>query len=210
MKKLIDGLRTFVSTLHPKERALYDSLARGQSPETLFITCSDSRVTPMRMTATGPGDLFVVRNAGNIVPPSATGSGEAASIEYAVEVLKVRDVVVCGHSDCGAMKAVLDPGAVRALPAVARWLEHTDRVREIVAQAGELPPEERLARAIEINVLTQMGHLRSHPSVGAALERGEIAVHGWVWDIATGRVRAFDSDEGAFVDLLEQQERAAE
>lgn len=204
MKKLIEGLRTFVATVHPEESELYDRLSRGQSPETLFITCSDSRVTPSRMTATGPGDLFVIRNAGNVVPPAAVSGGEAASIEYAVQVLKVRDIVVCGHSDCGAMKAVLDPSSVRSLPAVARWLEHTDRVRDIVAQAEALPADQRLPRAIEVNVLTQMSHLQTHASVAAAIERGELAVHGWVWDIASGRVRAFDSDEGAFVDLLER------
>lgn len=204
MKKLIDGLRTFVTTVHPSERDLYERLARGQSPETLFVTCSDSRISPTHVTHTGPGDLFVIRNAGNIVPPAAVGGGEAASIEYAVDVLKVRDIVVCGHSDCGAMKAVLDPASVRWLPAVARWLEHTDRVRAIVAEQDGLTPEDRLARTIETNVLTQLGHLQSHRSVAAALERGDVSLHGWVWDIASGRVRAFDTGEGAFVDLLER------
>ena len=206
MQKLIEGLREFVTTAHASDRELYDRLSRGQSPDALFVTCSDSRVSPNLITGTGPGDLFVVRNAGNIVPPANVGGGEAASIEYAVGALKVRDVVICGHSDCGAMKAVLDPSAVKALPSVASWLEHTDRVRAIVGENGQLPPEQRLARAIEVNVLTQMGHLRSHPSVAAAIDRGELSVHGWVWDIASGRVRAFDSDQGTFVDLLEQRE----
>lgn len=204
MQQLIAGVRDFVHTVHPGERALFDKLAKGQSPETLLITCSDSRMVPDLITGTRPGDLFVVRNAGNIVPPATVGGGEVASIEFGVEALKVRDIVVCGHSDCGAMKGVLKPDAVKGLPNVARWLEHSDRVREIVASH---PESERLDRAIEANVLTQLTHLRSHPSVAKAMERGELALHGWVWDIASGRVRAFDTDEGAFVDLLELAER---
>jgi carbonic anhydrase len=165
-------------------------------------------VSPNLLTGTGPGDLFVVRNAGNIVPPASVGGGEVASIEFAVEALGVRDIVICGHSDCGAMKGVLRPESVQALPTVARWLEHSDRVREIV-EAERLAPEQRLDRAIEVNVLTQITHLHSHPSVARAVKRGSLQVHGWVWDIGTGRVRAFDTDKGAFVDLIERTDRGA-
>jgi carbonic anhydrase len=205
MKKLIEGLRTFVSTVHRSERKLYEDLASGQSPHTLFIACSDSRVDPGRLTDAGPGELFVVRNAGNIVPLARFNGGEAASIEYALEVLKVHDVVVCGHSDCGAMKAILDPKSVERLPAVASWLEHAERVREIVDQEEGLSERERLERTIEVNVLTQLGHLYTHESVASRVARGELKLHGWVWDIGGGRVRAFEADPGRFVDLLEQQ-----
>ncbi len=204
MKKLIEGLRTFVSTVHRSERDLYEELATGQRPETLFVTCSDSRVCPSTMTGAGPGELFVVRNAGNIVPPAGHQSGEEASIEYGVVALKVRDIIVCGHSDCGAMKAVIDPTPLAWMPSVARWLDHAERVREIVEQRPDLSPAERLTRAIEANVLTQLSHLMTIGPVARAVERGELRLHGWVWDIGTGRVRAFEADVGGFVDLLER------
>lgn len=204
MKKLIEGLRTFVSTVHRSERDLYEELATGQRPETLFVTCSDSRVCPSTMTGAGPGELFVVRNAGNIVPPAGHQSGEEASIEYGVVALKVRDIIVCGHSDCGAMKAVIDPTPLAWMPSVARWLDHAERVREIVEQRPDLSPAERLTRAIEANVLTQLSHLMTIGPVARAVERGELELHGWVWDIATGRVRAFEADMGGFADLLER------
>ncbi len=208
MKKLIEGLRTFVSGVHRTERDLYEALADGQRPETLFVTCSDSRVCPSRMTGAGPGELFVIRNAGNIVPPVGHHGGEVATIEYAVEALRVRDIIVCGHSDCGAMGAILDPSPLAAMPAVASWLEHAERVREIVEQLPGLSREEQLDRAIEANVLTQLSHLRTHECVAAAVERGELQMHGWVWDIGSGRVRAFEPDVGGFVDLLERHAAA--
>lgn len=204
MKKLIEGLRTFVGTVHRSERDLYEELASGQRPETLFVTCSDSRVCPSRLTGAGPGEIFVARNVGNIVPPVGHGGAEASSIEYAVQVLKVRDIVVCGHSDCGAMRALLDPPSLANLPATRAWLEHAERVKEIVDQRPELSPPERLTRAIEANVLSQLSHLRSHRSVVDAVARGELGIHGWVWDIGSGRVRAFEADVGEFVDLLER------
>lgn len=204
MKKLIEGLRTFASTVHRSERDLYEELATGQRPETLFVTCSDSRVCPSTMTGAGPGELFVVRNAGNIVPPAGHHSGEEASIEYGVVALKVRDIIVCGHSDCGAMRAVVDPTPLAWMPSVARWLDHAERVREIVEQRPDLSPAERLTRAIEANVLTQLSHLMTIGPVARAVERGELEMHGWVWDIATGRVRAFEADVGGFVDLLDR------
>lgn len=209
MKKLIEGVRAFVSTVHRSERELFEKLARTQNPEALFITCSDSRVSPSLLTGTGPGDMFVLRNAGNIVPISSHRGGEAASIEYAISVLRVRDVIVCGHSDCGAMKALLNPSSLRALPAVADWLDHAERVREIVDQVPQLSPQARLERAIEINVLTQLTHLQTHRAVADAVAAGTLSLHGWVWDIASGRVRAFDAGEGSFVDLLEHPVAAA-
>ncbi|HEY8429795.1 MAG TPA: carbonic anhydrase [Sandaracinaceae bacterium] len=208
MKKLIEGLRTFVTTVHRSERELYENLARGQRPETVFITCSDSRVCPSTLTASPPGELFVIRNAGNIVPPAGHRCGEAASIEYAIEVLKVRDIIVCGHSDCGAMKAILAPAPLARMPAVAAWLEHAERVLEIVDQVPGLSPAERLNRAIEANVLTQLSHLRTLEPVAAAVERGDVEMHGWVFDIASGRVRAFEADVGEFVDLLDRHPAA--
>src|SRR5688500_12612524 len=125
MEKLVDGIHRFQKDHFVANRELYARLARGQNPETLFITCSDSRVVPSLITQTDPGDLFIIRNAGNIIPPHGTGGdGEAASVEFAVDGLNVKDIVVCGHSLCGAMKGLIDPKIVEKLPNVARWLEH--------------------------------------------------------------------------------------
>lgn len=203
MQKLIEGLRRFVRTVHDRERELFSSLASGQCPETLMIACSDSRVDPNLITMAKPGELFVVRNAGNVVPPHDSGpSGEAASIEFAVDALHVQHVVVCGHSGCGAMQALLHPEEHPHLTEVARWLRHAERVRAIVARShARLAGEALLEKAVEINVLVQLSQLRSHPSIAAALERGAIELHGWVYDIPTGIVSAYSSDVEEFEPL---------
>jgi carbonic anhydrase len=203
MEKLISGLRQFMSTVHQDERELYRQLASGQEPDVFFITCSDSRIDPNLITQTKPGDLFVLRNAGNIVPPhGAVKGGEEATVEYAVSVLGVRDIVVCGHADCGAMKGLLDLPSCENLPAVARWLEHAEPVRRIVGeQHADAEAQAKLDAAIEINVLTQLTNLRTHPSVAARLFGGSLRLHGWVWDIRTGGVRAFDTAAGRFVPI---------
>jgi carbonic anhydrase len=206
MKKLIEGLRQFVQTVRYEEQELFARLATAQQPEVLLITCSDSRVAPHLMTQTRPGDLFVIRNAGNIIPPySHEPTGEAASVEYAVTGLEVRDIIVCGHSNCGAMRGLLDLEQVAAsMPSVNQWLELCQPTRRIVeGQLGQLDEKVRLDGAIQINVLAQLNNLRSHPSVAARLDTGDLNLHGWVYDIGSGDVRAFDSDSecGAFVSL---------
>jgi carbonic anhydrase len=206
MKKLIEGLRQFVHTVQHEERELFAKLATAQAPEVLLITCSDSRVAPHLMTQTRPGDLFVIRNAGNIIPPYRQGaSGEAATVEYAVTQLEVRDIIVCGHSNCGAMRGLLDlPQVAATMPRVNEWLELCQPTRRIVEQQlGQLDETARLDGAIQINVLAQLHNLRSHPSVAERLSTGDLNLHGWVYDIGSGDVRAFDSDSGvgSFVSL---------
>lgn len=206
MQKLLDGLRQFMSTVQEDERELFSRLSHGQNPEVMFITCSDSRISPHLMTQAKPGDLFVLRNAGNIVPPyGAVDGGEAATLEYAISVLGVRHVVVCGHSDCGAMKGLLAPESCSHLPLVRRWLGYAEPARRIVLQRrdGEGAPEQRLDVLIEVNVLAQLANLRTHPAVAAHLVTGELELHGWTYDIASGRVSAFDSQAGVFVNVLE-------
>lgn len=201
MKKVVEGVSRFQKELSPEQRATFKQLAGGQNPLALFITCSDSRIDPNRITQTEPGDLFIVRNAGNIVPPhGAANGGEEATIEYAVAALKVRDIVVCGHTHCGAMKALIgDPASLDAFPSVRSWLGHAEATRWIVRDryAGRDSPA-LLTAAVEENVLVQLDNLRTHPSVAAALARGEINLHAWVYCIATAEVRVFDPDEQVF------------
>lgn len=174
---------------------LFAGLATGQSPHTLFIACADSRVDPSLLTQTDPGELFVVRNAGNIVPElDADGSsadGTTASIEYAVAVLGVPHIVVCGHSGCGAMAGLADSDSLASLPSVARWVEHS----------GANPDGVDVDTLIQNNVIAQLETLGTYPSVRDARERNAIALHGWVYDIASGTVAAYDGD--SFVDVLD-------
>ncbi len=205
MNKLIRGALRFQSGAFEDRKALFADLANGQSPDTLFITCADSRIDPNLVTQTDPGELFVCRNAGNIVPPhSACASGETASLEYAVAVLGVRDIVVCGHSDCGAMKGALNPDALQDLPHVHDWIDHSraavDTVRATRGKAGI----EELDAVTEQNVLLQLQHLKTHPVVAARLASNDIALHGWVYDIESGAIRAWDDDEQSFVSLAER------
>lgn len=209
MQKLIHGLRRFMNTVQRDERELFERLAGAQHPEAMFIACSDSRVVPHLLTQTRPGDLFILRNAGHIVPPYGDRAcGAAASVEFAVSALGVRDIVVCGHSDCGAVKSLLDPDSCAHMPAVRRWLDVAAPVREIMARrAGELAgggdPAARINAAIEANVLAQLANLHTHPCVAERISAGALEIHGWVYDIGSGGVRAFDSQAGVFVELIE-------
>lgn len=200
MQKLIAGLHKFLSEVFPQNKDLFDRLSRGQSPETLFITCSDSRLNPHLFTQSDPGELFVVRNAGNIVPPTTAGiTGEAASIEFAVAKLGVKHIVVCGHTECGAMKGLLDPKIVEDVPAVRGWLEHAHPVRRLVLENyGDRDAAAKVTTLVEENVLAQLENLRTHPSVKAALERGQLSLYGWVYKIATGEVFQYSPQSGQF------------
>ena len=159
------------------------------------------------ITQTGPGELFIERNPGNIAPVySGEAVGVSASIEYAISALRTPHVIICGHSDCGAIKGILHPEAVADMPAVARWLRYGDEaLRRLGAQApGAREDEhERLRRLTELNVLVQMEHLATHPAVRQALAEGRLALHGWVYEIETGEVRAYDPARGLFVPFPE-------
>ncbi len=197
---LIDGVSHFMKSVHRAEQELFERLASSQSPNTFFLTCSDSRVDPSLITQTKPGELFVLRNAGNIIPRAAAGpTGEAATLEYAIAVLGVRDLIVCGHSNCGAMKALIRPEQVLSLPNVSGWLRHASATRGLVDQrfAGA-SDEQRWLAAIELNVLVQIEHLRTHAFADGRIESGDLRVHAWVYDIAAGEVRAFDADSHHF------------
>lgn len=205
VEQLIDGIHHFRSQVFRTQRDLFERLAMGQEPETLLITCSDSRIDPNLITHTDPGDLFVLRNAGNLIPAyhSSTG-GESATIEFAVDGLKVTDIVVCGHSHCGAMKALLHPEYVAEMPEMSAWLRNAEATRRIVrSKYSHLTIERLLEAAIEENVLVQLENLQTHPSVAAALAQSQLKLHAWVYEIATGDVYAFDPETGQFRSLGE-------
>ncbi|MDN5849355.1 MAG: hypothetical protein L0H63_06890 [Nitrococcus sp.] len=201
IEKLDEGARRFQETVFPARRPLFERLADGQSPSVLWITCGDSRVDPLSITQMEPGELFIHRNIGNIVPPYATRRGAAAAtIEYAVKVLGVQHVVVCGHSDCGAVKACLNPASVQALLAVREWLELAGSLRARVEQRyGCTDGEECLERAIQQNALDQVERLKTHPSVAEALAAGKLQLHAWYYRIATGEVLVCSNLDGEAV-----------
>lgn len=208
MTRILDGVRVFQQHVFGTKEELFRRLGKGQSPLVLFITCSDSRINPNLLTQTEPGELFILRNAGNIVPPYGAGGGEEATIEYAVVQLGVRHIVVTGHSNCGAMNGLLHPQTLTPLPAVTRWLTHAEAVVRQVRQAGEhLTDAERLQMAIDKNVLLQTEHLQTHPAVAAALAAGNLQLHAWVYHFETGDVLAHDWTAGRFTPLVDRHQR---
>ncbi len=209
MESLLKGFGHFRETVYPDQKDVFERLAKGQSPHTLFITCADSRVMPELLFSAQPGELFVYRNIGNIVPPYSQQGGVVAAIEYAVAVLGVDNIVVCGHSDCGAMKAVLNPSSLEKLPTVAKWLGYTDAARHVAHEHAHEHPGGELACLTEENVISQLDHLRTQPVVAARLANGSLRIHGWVYDIAHGEIRAFDAQSGQFERLLTEDGQSA-
>ena len=206
LETMARGVGRFRRDVFPQRQAQFESLADAQQPKALFLTCADSRVLPAMITQTGPGELFVERNPGNLAPiySGDVAVGVSASIEYAVTALKTPHVIICGHSDCGAVKGILHPEAVADMPAVARWLRYGDEARRrLESQAPGAEEEERLRRLTELNVLVQMEHLATHPAVQQALAEGRLAIHGWIYEIETGEVRAYDPARGVFVPFPE-------
>ncbi|HKX79270.1 MAG TPA: carbonic anhydrase [Novosphingobium sp.] len=198
---ILDRATRFRGEIFERESALYQRLAQhGQSPKALMISCADSRVVPELITQAAPGELFVCRNAGNIVPPfSQANGGVSSAVEYAVVALKVRDIVVCGHSDCGAMKAFLHPEKLAEMPNVASWLRHAHAAECVVnASYHSLDEKQKVGALARENVITQIHHLRTHPSVAAALARGELSLHGWFFDIESGSIHALDGETDTF------------
>ncbi|MFE9648470.1 carbonic anhydrase [Streptomyces sp. NPDC006365] len=196
MQPLIDHARSYrkQSAERPEEFA---RLAEGQSPQVLFITCSDSRVVPALITGARPGELFELRTAGNIVPPYASEqpTSEAATIEYAVEVLGVDDIVVCGHSHCGAVGALVRDEDLTAVPAVRDWLAHA------TPKPTGTVEDPTVADAVQGHVLTQLLRLRSYPCVERRLTAGDLRMHGWFYEIHTGSVLAHDAQSDVFTEL---------
>ena len=205
MQRLVAGIHRFQSEYVTSRRALFQKLASdGQRPETLFITCSDSRVVPTLITSAAPGELFIVRNVGNIVPAVNRGviGGVAAAIEYAVEVLNVGAIVVCGHTQCGAIDAIIHPDRTRHLRFVSRWLDEAGAIPRLIEERyGALSPEERIDAAVQENVLAQLENLRTYDFIARRMDRGELAAMGWVYKIATGDVFEYDPPSEQFLPI---------
>jgi carbonic anhydrase len=204
MNDILSRAAKFQDQVFAQQGALYQRLAKhGQSPKALMISCADSRVVPEQITQAGPGELFVCRNAGNIVPPfSQANGGVSSTVEYAVMVLGVTDIVVCGHSDCGAMKAFLAPEKLEKMPNVAAWLRHAHAAHSVVCNAYPDLDEKAHVHALSLeNVVAQINHLRTHPSVAAAIARGDLTLHGWFFDIETGSILVYDGNTSHFVPM---------
>jgi len=209
MEKVLKGLLRFQKEVFGKKKKLFTSLSKQQNPSVLFVTCSDSRIDPSLLTQTDPGDIFIIRNAGNLIPTyGAAIGGSTATIEYGVSVLQVKDIIVCGHMDCGAMKGLLHPEKLQDLPAVKAWLQHAETtVRIMKDHSAHLKGDELFAATIRENVLVQLDHLRTHPAVATRLRRGDLRLHGWVYSIGTGEVWVYDEKKKDFVDLSKKRRK---
>lgn len=196
---IIGGVKRFREEIYPQQRELFEKLAFEQKPRAMFITCADSRIIPELITQSSPGDLFVTRNVGNVVPPYGQMlGGVSTAIEFAVVALGVQHIIICGHSDCGAMKAVLDPAPLQRMPTVKAWLSHAEVARHVVEENCGCANEHTLGILTEENVVAQLDHLRTHPSVAARLASGQLFIHGWVYNIGTSEIRAYDAQTGEF------------
>ncbi len=205
LNRLRDGILRFQREIYTGRQEEYQAAAANpQKPHTLLITCADSRIDTETITFSGPGELFVARNIGNMVPAyGEMMGGVSAVIEYAVDALKVQHAVICGHTDCGAMKGILAPaGTLDAMPTVKSWLRNADAAKRVATTVDGGTPT--LQTMTEQNVLLQMQHLRTHPSVAGAMARGDLTISGWVYDIAHGDVRVFDEGTQRFVSVREQ------
>ena len=196
---IVAGVRRFREEVYPQQRELFKKLAYEQTPRAMFITCADSRIIPELITQSAPGDLFVTRNVGNVVPPyGQMNGGVSTAIEFAVMALGVQHIIVCGHSDCGAMKAVLNPAELERMPTVKAWLRHAEVAKIVVEQNCGCAGEETLGILTAENVVAPHDHLRTHPSVAARLASGQLYIHGWLYDIETSEIRAYDAETGEF------------
>lgn len=202
LEKLKKGILKFQTDIYPQNAEKYCKAAsEPQKPSALIITCADSRIDPELITQSGPGEIFVTRNIGNLVPAyGEMMGGVSAVIEYAVSALKVRHIAVCGHSDCGAMKALLNPASLESMSSVKNWMRNAEAALSVTdsrAKADENPAD-RLKRLTEENVLLQIQHLRTHPAVAGAAAREELTLSGWVYDIGTGQVRISENGDRTF------------
>lgn len=200
LDRLKNGIRHFRAKVYAEYADSYQRAAsEPQRPHTLFVACADSRVDVETITSSKPGDVFITRNIGNIVP--AYGEmlgGVSAVVEYAVSELKVQHVVICGHSDCGAMKSLLKPGSTDSMPTVKLWLNNSRAALSVAETVHKQEGREMLPVLTEQNVLMQLAHLKTHPSVAGAMARGQLTVSGWVYEIGSGEVRIAENGSQTF------------
>jgi carbonic anhydrase len=209
MKKLIQGIVDFRKNLAEESRALFAKLALGQKPDTLFIACSDSRVVPNLFASTDPGDLFVLRNIGNLIPPfssSLQDSSALAVIEFSIFSLNVSDIIVCGHSECGAMQALVQGNGISSCPHLERWLKYGENSLNSVRKGFVIDPSlSEHNQVSQVNVLQQMEHLKGYPFIHERLEKKELRIHGWWFNIAQAAVYCYEKDIQQFV-LIDEEE----
>ena len=201
MRKLLKGLHKFQSSYFPANQEIFEQLAEGQKPRVLFITCSDSRIVPHLITQSGVGELFVIRNAGNLVPPfGAANGGEGAAIEYAIHALGIEQVIICGHSNCGAMKGLLKLEKLRTeMPLVYEWLQHAESTRRLIQENyADIKGEELMAITMAENVVTQIENLKTYPVIRSKLHQNKMSIYGWIYDIETGEVLAYNPETDDF------------
>jgi carbonic anhydrase len=203
MQHLLEGYRRFRREVFPQKKDHFHLLAELQKPDALFITCADSRVVPDLILQTEPGDLFLCRTVGNIVPPHGQlPGGVSSTVEYAVEVLRVHHIIVCGHSDCGAMKAVMNPPDSSRLPLTAKWLGFAEAAWKYLDPGVDRSDARSLhAALIHANVIAQVENLKTHPEVARGIAQGSLQVHGWYYDILTGAIDAYDESRRQFLPL---------
>lgn len=203
MQKLIQGIHHFQNHVFRSKENLFRKLAKGQKPSAVFLTCSDSRINPNLVTQTDPGEIFVVRNAGNIIPPAPIQGGEIATIEFAVKALGIKDIIVCGHSDCGAVKGLLNPNAVKeSMPGLAKWLQHAHRTQDIIQKEyAHLEGHAQLMATIEENVIVQIENLRTHGFIEERLASGDLQLHGWMYKFETGQIFTYEAESGQFLPM---------
>ncbi len=200
MPHFAQGVVKFQREVFPEKAELFERLSTGQSPEALFITCSDSRIETAMLTQTDPGELFICRNAGNIVPPHTNQTGGmTASIEFAIGALKIPHIVICGHTECGAMKGAMNRAGLTNLPHVREWLGYSQGAVDITEALGaDLDADAKMRMLLEQNVMLQLQHLKTHPTVAVAMAQGLVTLHGWVYDIKTGEVSAYNETTGSW------------
>jgi len=203
LKHIVDGFLHFHHDVFPQQEELFKKLATAQRPRAMFITCADSRIVPELITQSSPGDLFVTRNVGNVVPPyGQMNGGVSTALEYAILALGVQHVIVCGHSDCGAMRAVLNPDSLEKMPTVKAWLRHSEVAKVVVQDNCSCANEAESMKVLtEENVIAQLQHLRTHPSVASKMAAGQLFIHGWIYNIETSEIKAYDAVQDRFLPL---------
>jgi carbonic anhydrase len=206
--RIVAGVKQFQRDVFPTKAELFQRLGNGQQPKVLFLTCSDSRINPNLITQSDPGELFICRNIGNVVPPHGTADGSVATVmEYAIDVLKIEEIVICGHSGCGAMKSLMDPTDDHIVPRVTEWLRFAASAQRLATTtrpgAVDWNAPENLEAVTKLNVIAQLANLRTYPAVAAHLHTGTLRIHGWYYDIRNGTVQTHDgAPNGEFVPLV--------
>ena len=204
LAKILAGVKKFQEEVFPEQQRLFQRLAHGQQPMAMLFTCADSRIVPNLLLQTGPGEVFVERTPGNIVPKYSDHiGGVTASMEFAVVALGVPLIIICGHTDCGVVKALLHPEKTGGMPALQSWMRHSMAARDrLLRDHFGGPEDEKLHRLTQYNVLQQLENLKTHPAVESRLASGELQVEGWIYDIGNGSVLAADQKTGEFRALV--------